>query len=120
MTGRIENTVFISYRRTNLPWALAIYQNLTQHGYDVFFDYESIRSGDFEQTGTAGHIEKVGLMPLHTRLGRGWQIARRSVHFIAAFQQRRQDMPPDKTGCACDENPFHLRPPDGSRLWSVE
>ena len=47
--GRIENTVFISYRRTNLPWALAIYQHLTQHGYDVFFDYESIKSGDFEQ-----------------------------------------------------------------------
>ncbi len=47
--GRIEKTVFISYRRTNLPWALAIYQNLTAHGYDVFFDYQSINSGDFEQ-----------------------------------------------------------------------
>jgi hypothetical protein len=47
--GRIEKTVFISYRRTNLPWALAIYQNLTSHGYDVFFDYQSIHSGDFEQ-----------------------------------------------------------------------
>lgn len=47
--GRIEKTVFISYRRTNLPWALAIYQNLTTNGYDVFFDFESIASGDFEQ-----------------------------------------------------------------------
>lgn len=47
--GRIEKTVFISYRRTNIPWALAIYQNLTAHGYDVFFDYDSIPSGDFEQ-----------------------------------------------------------------------
>jgi lipoprotein NlpI len=47
--GRIEKTVFISYRRTNIPWALAIYQNLTSHGYDVFFDYDSIPSGDFEQ-----------------------------------------------------------------------
>lgn len=47
--GQIEKTVFISYRRTNLPWALNIYQNLTAHGYDVFFDYESIPSGDFEQ-----------------------------------------------------------------------
>jgi len=47
--GRIEKTVFISYRRTNLPWALAIYQNLTAHGYDVFFDFDSIPSGDFEQ-----------------------------------------------------------------------
>ncbi|MCK6584402.1 MAG: tetratricopeptide repeat protein, partial [Anaerolineales bacterium] len=47
--GQVEKTVFISYRRTNLPWALNIYQNLTAHGYDVFFDYESIPSGDFEQ-----------------------------------------------------------------------
>ena len=46
---RIEKTVFISYRRTNVPWALAIYQDLTQHGYDVFFDYEGIASGDFER-----------------------------------------------------------------------
>jgi hypothetical protein len=46
---RIEKTVFISYRRTNLPWALFVYQNLTMHGYDVFFDYLSIPSGDFEE-----------------------------------------------------------------------
>ncbi len=45
---RVEKTVFISYRRTNLPWALAIFQNLTNHGFDVFFDYEGIASGDFE------------------------------------------------------------------------
>jgi tetratricopeptide (TPR) repeat protein len=46
---RIEKTVFISYRRTNVPWALAIYQHLSQHDFDVFFDYQSIASGDFEQ-----------------------------------------------------------------------
>ncbi len=46
---RIEKTVFISYRRTNAPWALAIFQSLTQHGYDVFFDYNGIASGDFER-----------------------------------------------------------------------
>jgi tetratricopeptide (TPR) repeat protein len=46
---RIEKTVFLSYRRTNIPWALAIYQNLTHHGYDVFFDYNGIASGDFER-----------------------------------------------------------------------
>jgi tetratricopeptide (TPR) repeat protein len=46
---RIEKTVFISYRRTNLPWALCIYQDLTSHGYDVFFDYLSINSGNFEK-----------------------------------------------------------------------
>jgi tetratricopeptide (TPR) repeat protein len=45
---RIEKTVFISYRRTNIPWALAIFQNLTQYGFDVFFDYNGIASGDFE------------------------------------------------------------------------
>jgi tetratricopeptide (TPR) repeat protein len=45
---RIEKTVFISYRRTNASWALAIFQNLTNHGYDVFLDYEGIPSGDFE------------------------------------------------------------------------
>lgn len=47
--GRIEKTVFISYRRTNFPWALNIYQDLTHHGYDVFFDYQSINSGDFDK-----------------------------------------------------------------------
>jgi tetratricopeptide (TPR) repeat protein len=46
---RIEKTVFISYRRTNIPWALAIFHNLTLHGYDVFFDYNGIGGGDFER-----------------------------------------------------------------------
>src|SRR5262245_35586189 len=48
--ARIEKTVFISYRRSGASgWALAISQNLTHHGYDVFFDYLGIASGDFEQ-----------------------------------------------------------------------
>src|ERR1700733_3899817 len=47
--GRIEKTVFISYRRTNIPWALAIFKDLTHHGYDVFFDFNGIASGDFER-----------------------------------------------------------------------
>ncbi len=47
--GRIEKTVFISYRRTNFYTALAVYQDLTAHGYDVFFDYQSIDSGEFEK-----------------------------------------------------------------------
>ena len=46
--GRIEKTVFISYRRTDESWALAIFQDLTQHGYDVFIDYDGIASGNFE------------------------------------------------------------------------
>jgi tetratricopeptide (TPR) repeat protein len=49
MTGRIEKTVFISYRRTNFWTALAVFQHLHSNGYDVFFDYKSIPSGDFEQ-----------------------------------------------------------------------
>ena len=44
-----EKTVFLSYRRTNAPWALAIYQNFKHNGYDVFFDYNGVASGDFEQ-----------------------------------------------------------------------
>lgn len=46
---RVEKTVFICYRRTNIPWALAIFQALTHQGYDVFFDFKSIASGDFER-----------------------------------------------------------------------
>ena len=45
---RIEKTVFISYRRTNFPWAMLVYQSLKQHGYDVFIDYLGIPSGAFE------------------------------------------------------------------------
>lgn len=46
--ARIEKTVFICYRRDDLPWALAVYKDLTYHGYDVFFDFMSINSGSFE------------------------------------------------------------------------
>jgi formylglycine-generating enzyme required for sulfatase activity len=47
--ARIEKTVFISYRRKDISWALAVYQFLSSKKYDVFFDYTSIPSGDFEQ-----------------------------------------------------------------------
>jgi TIR domain-containing protein len=46
---RVEKTVFVSYRRTNIPWAIAIYLYLTQNGYDVFFDYASLASGGFDR-----------------------------------------------------------------------
>ena len=49
MSGRIEKTVFISYRRTNFWTALAVYQSLRIEGYDAFIDYQNIRSGDFEK-----------------------------------------------------------------------
>ena len=47
--ARVEKTIFISYRRKDISWALAVYQYLTSQKYDVFFDYTSIPSGDFEQ-----------------------------------------------------------------------
>ncbi|MBT3314508.1 MAG: toll/interleukin-1 receptor domain-containing protein [Anaerolineae bacterium] len=48
--ARIEKTVFISYRRKDISWALAVYQYLTAKKYDVFFDFTNISSGDFEQS----------------------------------------------------------------------
>ena len=46
--ARVEKTVFMSYRRTNAFGALAVVQNLTQNGYDVFFDFTGMAPGDFE------------------------------------------------------------------------
>ena len=47
---KVEKTVFISYRREGgTPWALLVYKYLTEKGFDVFFDFEGISSGDFEQ-----------------------------------------------------------------------
>ena len=45
----IEKTVFISYRHKDNYEALAVYQYLTSQQYDVFLDYASIPSGDFEK-----------------------------------------------------------------------
>lgn len=47
--GRIEKTVFISYRHTNYWTALAVYQDLTAHGFDAFIDYQNLRSGEFDK-----------------------------------------------------------------------
>jgi hypothetical protein len=47
--GRIEKTVFISYRRASAPWAELIFQDLTRHGYDAFFDFSGLASGGFEE-----------------------------------------------------------------------
>jgi hypothetical protein len=47
---KVERTVFISYRRVDgSPWALAVFQHLEKHEFDVFIDIESLPSGDFEQ-----------------------------------------------------------------------
>ena len=47
--ARIEKTVFISYRHKDIAWALLVYKFLSGKGYDAFFDFTSIPSGDFEQ-----------------------------------------------------------------------
>lgn len=47
--GTVEKTVFLSYRRSHVAWALAVFQHLNRHGYDVFFDFEGLASGNFEQ-----------------------------------------------------------------------
>ncbi len=44
-----QKTVFISYRRTNVYTARAVYQYLITRDYDAFLDSESIASGAFEQ-----------------------------------------------------------------------
>lgn len=46
---RIEKTVFISYRRVDIAWALNVSRDLASHGYDVFLDVTGIASGDFER-----------------------------------------------------------------------
>jgi hypothetical protein len=46
--SRVEKTVFISYRREDLPHALLVFKELTHHGFDVFIDYQGLTSGAFE------------------------------------------------------------------------
>jgi proteic killer suppression protein len=88
--GRIEKTVFISYRRTNIPWALAIFQNLTQFGYDVFFDFSGIRPDlvetveriltvlDTATTPQALNIPRYRLHPLKGQLQGMWSVTVRA------------------------------------------
>src|SRR5437868_4788125 len=50
MLASIEKTVFISYRRMHFIWALAIFQDLERHGFDVFLAYKGLTSGEFENS----------------------------------------------------------------------
>jgi len=65
--GRIEKTVFISYRRINFPWAQSIYQDLTNHGYDVFLDHNCLVSGHRE-------LFYLGKVPRHRELFSGFVV----------------------------------------------
>lgn len=47
--SEVQKTVFISYRRTNYFHARAVELELTNTGYDVFLDYDSLDSGAFSQ-----------------------------------------------------------------------
>jgi len=94
--GRIENTVFISYRRTNLPWALAVSQNLSRYGYDVFLDFNGIASGDFESVILGNIRARAHFLVLLTpsaleRCGEAGDWLRREIE--AALELRRNIVP---------------------------
>jgi TIR domain len=63
---QVEKTVFISYRQTNIVWALAIFKDLEHHGYDVFFDFSGIAGGDFEQVILGNIRARAHFLVLHT------------------------------------------------------
>ncbi len=48
-TKQFKKKVFVSYRHADASWALAISQNLTHDGFDVFLDNDGIHNGDFER-----------------------------------------------------------------------
>ena len=94
--GRVEKTVFISYRRTSAPWALLIFHNLTQHGYDVFIDYSGIGSGDFESAIFENIQARAHFLVLLTpstleRCGDPNDLLRREIE--TAFETRRNVVP---------------------------
>jgi tetratricopeptide (TPR) repeat protein len=93
---RIEKTVFISYRRTNIPWALNIFQDLHHHGYDAFFDYNGIASGDFEQVILGNIMARAHFLVLLTpsaleRCGEPGDWLRREIE--TALESRRNIVP---------------------------
>ena len=49
MPGAPDNSTFISYRRDVAGiMAMALYQHLTTHDVDAFYDIESLRAGQFD------------------------------------------------------------------------
>jgi len=49
MEPRLDNTVFISYRRKDYAWALHVFKDLRQHNYQVFIDWDGIAHGKFAE-----------------------------------------------------------------------
>jgi hypothetical protein len=94
--GRIQKTVFISYRRTDDPWGVAISANLTQHGYDVLIDYDGLASGDFETAIFENIRARAHFLPLLTptaleRCGDPNDLMRREIE--AALESKRNIVP---------------------------
>ena len=94
---RVERTVFISYRRgSSSLWALAISQHLTHRGYDVFFDYQTLASGDFEgviieNIRTRAHFVVLLTPSALERVGEPGDWLRREIE--AALEHRRNVVP---------------------------
>jgi TIR domain-containing protein len=106
--NRIEKTVFISYRRTNVPWALNVFHHLTQHGYDAFFDFQGIASGDFERVILENIRARAHFLVLLTpsalgRCGEQGDWLRREIE--TALEARRNIVPL----CWRDSTSQHLR-----------
>jgi tetratricopeptide (TPR) repeat protein len=94
--GRVEKTVFISYRRTNFSWAVAIFQDLKHNGYDVFLDYTGIASGAFESVILENIRASAHFLVLLTpsaleRCGDPTDLLRREIE--AALDSRRNIVP---------------------------
>ena len=94
--GQVQKTAVISYRRTNAGWALAVYKDLTEHGYDVFFDFIGIASGDFERVILENIKARAHFLVLLTpsaleRVNEPGDWLRREIEF--AMQERRNIVP---------------------------
>ena len=90
--SHIEKNVFVSYRRTNASWALAVFQNLTHHGYDVFYDFDGIASGDFERVIIQNIKERAHFLVLLTpsaleRCGEPGDWLRREIETALKYQR---------------------------------
>ena len=82
---KIHRTVFLSYRRKNVSWALTIYKALLACGFDVFFDYEGIAGGDFEHSIMENIAARAHFQPCPTRYE-----PEQSPYFQAAMSLKRQ------------------------------
>ncbi|CAN5908972.1 hypothetical protein BH11PSE8_BH11PSE8_00210 [soil metagenome] len=94
--GRPEKTVFISYRRKDIAWALAIYQALSAADYDVFFDFQSVTHGDFERAILSNILTRAHFIVLLTpsaldRCGDPRDWVRREIE--TALEARRNVVP---------------------------